>query len=549
MTDAAANQWSIPALIDAVATAVPDRDMLVWEDRRRSFAEVGERTRGLARFLASRGLGASRERHELERWECGQSRIALVMSNCPEYVEALIAGYRARAVPFNVNQHYRPAEIGALFGLIGLQAVVYHRRFAPLLAEVEGIGEQVLVHVEDGSGVEPLADSIDFETAIGSADPTTPLPTPTPDDIYLVCTGGTTGRPKGVLWRQADLYLSAMAGAPDATAESLGERAAIGDGVWFAATPLMHAAAQWTVFAGLVLGATVVLHDDAKPFDAARLLSVVETEHVTRMTMVGDAYARPIVAELRRSSYDMSSLGQIGIGGAFTSSALKAELIELLPNVIIIDGYGSSETGGMAFGVSMKGRDARGWAPAAGAAVISGDRTRFLEPGDDDIGWTVRHGHVPLGYLDDREQTEKTFPIVDSQRVSVPGDRARLLADGSIEILGRDSMVINTGGEKVFVEEVEEALRRHDAVLDALVVGRPSERFGQEVVGLVQLHPGTAATPAELREFVAGSIARFKAPRAVLICPQVRRHASGKADYVWARAAAVDAVPVEMAAS
>jgi 3-oxocholest-4-en-26-oate---CoA ligase len=522
--------------------------MLVWEGTRRTFAEVRSRTQGLARFLVSKGLGVDRERSQLERWQCGQSRVALVMSNCPEYVEALLAGYRARAVPFNVNQNYRSAEITALFELIGPEAVVYHRRFAPLLADVTDIHSKLLVVVEDGSEVEPLAGSVFLEDAIAAADGETVLPEPSADDVYLVCTGGTTGRPKGVLWRQGDIYLSAMAGPVDATAESLRQVAASGNGVWFASTPLMHAAAQWTVLAALVLGATVVLHDDAAPFDAGKLLSVMEKERVTRMTMVGDAYARPIVAALKESSYDLTSLGQIGVGGAFTSPVLKAELLELLPAVVIIDGYGSSETGGMAFGISTKKRSARSWAPSSGAAVLSADRTRFLEPGDDEVGWTARTGHVPLGYLDDREQTEKTFPIVGSERVSVPGDRAQLLADGTITILGRDSMVINTGGEKVFVEEVEEVLRQHDAVVDALVVGRPSDRFGEEVVGLVQLREGASVTPGELREHVASTIARFKAPRAILICLQVHRYTSGKADYGWARAAAVDAVAVEVVA-
>jgi 3-oxocholest-4-en-26-oate---CoA ligase len=549
VAQASANQWSIPAVIDAVSDAVPERDMLVWEGTRRTFAEVRARTHALARFFVSRGLGIQRERGELERWECGQSRIALVMSNCPEYVEALLAGYRARAVPFNVNQNYRSSEIADLFEVIGTDAVVYHRRFAPLLAAVEGVDTKVLVVVEDGSAVEPIPGSVGFEDAIAAADAGIVLPVPSADDIYLVCTGGTTGRPKGVLWRHGDIYLSAMAGPADATEESLREAAATGNGVWFATTPLMPAAAQWTVLAGLVLGATVVLHDDSARFDAAKLLSVMEQERVTRMTMVGDAYARPMVAALKEASYDLSSLGQIGVGGAFTSPVLKNELIELLPTVMIIDGYGSSETGGMAFGISTKKRSARSWAPAGGAAVLSADRSRFLDAGDDEVGWTARTGHVPLGYLDDPAQTEKTFPIVGSRRVSVPGDRAQLLADGTITILGRDSMVINTGGEKVFVEEVEEVLRQHDAVLDALVVGRPSERFGEEVVGLVQLRRGASVTPGELREYVASVIARFKAPRAVLICPEVHRYTSGKADYGWARTAALDAVPVDAVAS
>jgi fatty-acyl-CoA synthase len=232
-----------------------------------------------------------------------------------------------------------------------------------------------------------------------------------------------------------------------------------------------------------------------------------------------------------------------------TGAALKHELLELLPHLMIIDGYGASETGGMAFGASVKHAETMQFQPAAGAAVLSADKARFLTPGDDEVGWIARAGRVPLGYLDDPERTEETFPIVDGRRLSVPGDRGTFAADGQIVLLGRDSLVVNSGGEKIFVEEVEDAIRRHPDVLDALVVGRPSERFGQEVVALVQVRDGATLTGADVREFAAGAIARFKAPRAVLLCDRIARHPSGKADYRWARVAALDAVSVTTKAS
>jgi fatty-acyl-CoA synthase len=305
---------------------------------------------------------------------------------------------------------------------------------------------------------------------------------------------------------------------------------------------MMHAAAQWTVFSGLHNGASVVLHDEAQPFDARTILETAAREKVTLISMVGDAYARPIVEELRNRTYDLSALQRIGIGGAFTNPALKEALLELLPHITLVDGYGASETGGMAFGASTKNAQTRTLMPSSGAVVLSADRARLLQPGDEEMGWTARIGRIPLGYLDDREGTEQTFPIIDGQRVSVPGDRARLADDGTIIMLGRDSMVVNTGGEKVFVEEVEEVLGQHPDIQDVLVVGRPSERFGQEVVAVVQPRAGRNPQPAELREFVAESLARFKAPRAVLVCEQIRRHPSGKADYGWARSVATDAV-------
>lgn len=534
-------EWSLPAVHDALADAAPERELLVWKDVRRTAREVQERTRRLATWFVQQGLGVQRERSELERWELGQSRIAILLSNCPEYVETMVAGYRSRSAPYNVNHHYRPSEVAALLAQVGTDAVVYHRRLAPLLAEC-ALDGSVLLHVEDGSGVAPLPGSTDVDEAV-SGTPIGPLPTPSPDDVYLMCTGGTTGRPKGVLWRQADAYVSAMAGREDITREELAGIATQGGGVWFSAPPLMHAAAQWTVLSGLHSGGTILLHDDAQPFDARTILQTAARERATLMTIVGDAYARPIVEELRTRPYDLSSLVLLGTGGAVTSAALKHELLELLPHLVINDGYGSSETGGMAFGPSRRGAETREFTLGAGACVVSEDKTRFLRPGDDELGWTARAGRIPLGYLDDPEGTAATFPIIEGRRTSVPGDRARYRADGQIEMLGRDSMVVNTGGEKVFVEEVEEAIRRHPDVLDALVVGRPSERFGQEVVALVQPRPGAVLSPREVREFAARSLARFKAPRAVLLCEQIGRHPSGKADYRWAREAAVGAVP------
>jgi fatty-acyl-CoA synthase len=273
-------EWSLAAVHDVLAAAVPDREMVVWGTVRRTYAEVAARTRGLAAFLGAAGVGIRRERAGLERWESGQDAVALVLHNCAEYVEAMYGAYRARAVPFNVNQHYRPAEVGALLAELDTRAVVYHRSLGPLVAAAcDGAGAgrmPVLVDVDDGSGVAPLPGSTPFEDAV--ATPVDgPLPTPSPDDLYMVCTGGTTGRPKAVLWRQADIYVAAMSGTEGATAASIAEGAAGPAGAggrWFAVPPLMHAAAQWTAFSGIHAGGTAVLHDDRGPFDARRILEV-----------------------------------------------------------------------------------------------------------------------------------------------------------------------------------------------------------------------------------------------------------------------------------
>jgi fatty-acyl-CoA synthase len=535
-------EWPLSSVYDVVADAAPDRDMLVWKNVRRSYAEVAARTRSFAAFLQRSGIGVRRERDALERWECGQAPVALLLYNCPEYIEAMYGCFRARAVPFNVNQHYRPEEIRRLLEMVGAEAAVYHRSLGPLLGEAAGARGLALVDVDDGSGVSPLAGSTSFEDAAGKGSADTKLPIPSPDDLYLVCTGGTTGSPKGVLWRQGDVFVAAMGGAEGASRESLTAKASAGGGTWFAAPPLMHAASQWTAFAALHSGATLVLHDDGAPFDARTILETVARERVNFMSIVGDAFARRLIEEMRAKRYDLASLHTLATGGAVTSESCKEALLELLPEITIVDGYGASETGGMAYGASRRAARASGFAPRDGAAVLSADRRRFLAPGDDEIGWTARRGRVPLGYLGDRKKTEETFPIIDGQRVAVPGDRARLGPDGVIVLLGRDSLVVNSGGEKIFVEEVEEVLRGHPDVVDALVVGRPSERFGEEVVGIVQLRPEATLDPHELREFTARSIARFKAPRAIAFCERIRRHPSGKADYGWARSVADRAV-------
>lgn len=541
MESEGSSEWSLSAVADVVRAAVPDRDMIVCGDVRRTHREVAERSKGLAGFLVERGVGVRVERDRLDPWESGQDAVALVLHNCAEYLEAMYGAFRARAAPFNVNQHYHPDEIGALLADVGARAVVYHRRLGPHLAAGVDTTDLLLIDVDDGSGTAPLEDSTNFEDAVSTSGAAA-LPTSSPDDLYLICTGGTTGRPKAVLWRQADIYVAAMAGADSATAESIAVGARDGGVAWYPVPPLMHAAAQWTAFCGFHTGGTVVLHDDSGSFDARRVLEAAERERVFLMSIVGDAHAQPLIEELRSSRHDLSGLSVLGTGGAVTSEHYKEQLLELLPDLLIRDGYGASETGGMAFGAQTRGQRSDGFEPGAGAAVASADRSRLLEPGEEEVGWVARCGRVPLGYLGDREKSEETFPTIEGRRVSIPGDRGMLLADGHIRLLGRDSMVVNSGAEKVYVEEVEEVLRTHPDVFDALVVGRPSPRFGQEVVAVVAPREGAIVDPSAIRAFVAERIARFKAPRAVLVCETVERHANGKADYRWARDVALDAV-------
>jgi len=534
-------EWALSDVHDIVSAAIADRDMIVWGGRRRTYGEVAARTGALARFIRSRHLGVHRERADLQRWECGQDRVGLLMHNLPEHVEAIVACWKARVVPCNVNYHYTPHEIANLLTRVGVRTVIYERGLGPKLEDAAGL--DLLIEVEDASTAARLPTAVAFEEAIAAGVSADPLAAPSPDDLHIACTGGTTGHPKAVLWRQADIFVAGMGGSDELDEDAIRTRAVAGAGRWFPTSPLMHVASQWTTFIGANMGATIVLHDDARPFDVRTILETAARERVTRMTIVGDAYARPMIDEMRRTGYDLSSLASIGTGGALTSHGAKRALKELLPHTVIRDGYGASEIGAMASGEAT-GEGVQLFELTPDARLLSEDRSRFLAPGDDEAGWMARCGRVPLGYLDDEAATLATFPVIDGVRVAIPGDRARFAHDGRVELLGRDALVVNTGGEKVFVEEVEEVLKRHADVVDALVVGRPSERFGQEVTAIVQLAPGAAAGPAELREWCAGRLARFKAPRAFAFVERVERHPSGKADYRWARRAGEAAVEV-----
>ncbi len=526
-------EWTIGAVVDAIADAVPDRLMTVCGNRRSTYAQTAERTRRLANFLTANGIGAHREREALQGWECGQDRVALIMHN-DLYPDMVIGALKARAVPVNVNFNYTPREVDELLRYLRPRAVIVHRSLGAKFADVlprEGI--DLMISVDDGSGAPELTGAVDLDDVLARDEPGRPV-TPSPDDVMMICTGGTTGRPKGVMWRQSDTYVISMNGADHESVSEIHDKVRHAGPPWFAVSPLMHAAGMWTAFAGLLNGQTVILYD--KPtLDPAAVLATAEREKVGLMTMVGDAYAGPLIDELRRHPYDLSSLFAIGTGGAATNQRHQDALLELLPQITLINGYGSSETGNMAFGRSQRDDRKDTFERRDGVVLLSEDRTGFLEPGAEEVGWVARSGRIPLGYFDDAEGTRSTFPEVDGRRVVISGDRASLEADGTLRLYGRDSLVVNTGGEKVFVEEVEEVLRAQPGVVDALVVGRDSERWGQEVVALIQKQPDTDVDPSALRDACTSALARFKAPKEILFVDNVRRLGNGKADYRWAK--------------
>jgi fatty-acyl-CoA synthase len=351
--------------------------------------------------------------------------------------------------------------------------------------------------------------------------------------------------PKGVLWRQADIFVSVMAGraadgTPHASLDSIVEAARAGAMRVLPAAPFMHGAGHWIAFLAMNGGSAVVIQDEVHRLDPKDVLSIVEREKINFLQIVGDAFARPLLDEMASGAYDLSTLFIILSGGAALNSTLKEQFLEFLPHAMIVDGMGSSEGGGQATQVTAAGSDVSTgtFSPSPGSCVVSEDLTRVVQPGDDEIGWLAMKGYVPLGYLGDPAKTAKTFPVIDGVRFSVPGDRARQREDGVIELLGRDSVTINSGGEKIFAEEVEAALGHHPDVFDVVVCGRPSEQWGQEVVAIIRLRDGIDPTPDEERSLLdeaAKHLARYKLPKAFVYVAELVRSPSGKADYRWAK--------------
>ena len=542
-------EFNLGLVHELVSTAVADRECVVQGRHRLTYAQLSERSRRLASYLHGRGLGVSRERDQLANHESGQDHLALYLYNGSEYLEGMLGAFKSRVVPFNVNYRYVAEELRYLFTDAGAKAVIYHATFAPVLASVrDQLPElEVLIQVADGSGHALLPGAVDYEEMLAGSSPERPPVEPSPDDLYMLYTGGTTGMPKGVLWRQHDIFMAAMGGRSIGTWEEvesyseLGPKAAGGAGLrMMPLPPLMHGAAQWASFIGMTNGGTLVMPDDTQRLDPVDVWRTAERERVNTLTVVGDAIARPLIEELERGSYDISSVIAFGNGGAPLNPALKQRLLDLLPTLIVSDSVGASETGAQATHVSTKGAVATGtFAPGPGAVVVSEDLQRVLSPGDGEMGWLAQSGYVPLGYLGDPDKTARTFPQIAGTRYAVPGDRARHRPDGGIELLGRDSVTINSGGEKIFAEEVEQAIAGHPSVSDVVVVGRPSERWGQEVVALVHLRDGATATVDELARHASGHVARYKLPKAWIFLPAIQRSPAGKADYRWARSQAL----------
>jgi len=519
---------NIADLFEHAVDAVPERLAIACGDAEVSYAELEARSNQLAHCLAGAGVGIG-------------DHVGVYGRNSIELVEAFLACYKLRAIPVNVNYRYVEAELRYLFSEAELTGLVFDRQYSDnvtaLLPDFPEL--RAVLAIDDGSGAEMPAGAVDFGAAVAAASAARDFGERSPDDIYLLYTGGTTGYPKGVLWRHEDVWRTLGGGIDFATGVPLAdEREQIRRGtagpagmVRLAFAPLIHGSAQWSTLPALFAGDTVVL---LPQFDAHEAWRAVQRHKVNTIVMVGDAMARPLIEAYQQGQYDASSVIAVSSNGSIFSASVKQQYLTLLPNIVITDAIGSSETGFTGLGFVSPGTEqAEGPRVTAGPSTIVIDElNRPVSPGE--IGRIARGGHIPLGYYKDPVKTAALFAEVDGARYAVPGDWARLELDGSITLLGRGNTCVNTGGEKVFPEEVEGALKSFGSVFDAVVIGVPDDRLGQRVAALVQPRDGQSVDLAALESHLRTQIAGYKVPRSIWLVGQVARTLAGKADYRWA---------------
>jgi acyl-CoA synthetase (AMP-forming)/AMP-acid ligase II len=522
--------WNLAEIWERNADRFPDATAQVQGERVITWAEFDRRADGIAATLLAAGLGQ-------------QAKVAHYLYNCPEYLESMFGMYKAALVPVNTNYRYSDDELAYLWDNADAEAVVFHGAFVErcehMRTRVPGV--KAWIWVDDGSGPRPDW-AIDYETAAASATGRViPSWGRSPDDLYILFTGGTTGMPKGVMWRQDD-----MVGSLDAPSKNplpavpgwdeFDARMAKPGPRNLPAAPLMHGTGAFNAMWNLVLAGSVVTVV-GRHFDAIELLDTIQEHKVNSISIVGDAFAKPILRALdaEPDRWDISSLRVIVSSGVMWAAETKQGLLRHNARLIMIDSLGSSEAIGMASNTTTAESAAT---PATTATFSLGPNTKVLTedgrevlPGSGERGRVALRGRTPIGYYKDEAKSASTFITFEGVRWSIPGDFAEVAADGTLILFGRGSQCINTGGEKVFPEEVEEVLKRHPSVADAAVVGVPDERFGEAITALVEPHAGDTIDEAALIAHVKDQIAHYKAPKRVLTIDTVGRAANGKLDY------------------
>lgn len=536
MSEGLSENWA--TLWEAFADAQPDQTAVVVGEVSQTWRELDDRAARLAAALADRGCAVG-------------TRIAQLIYNCPEYLESSYAAFKLRATPINVNYRYKSPEIAYICNNAGAEVLVFHGSLGPQVADAVASMPTVraLLQVDDGTQLVEGAEW--YHDVIEQSDPAARIER-SGEDTLMLYTGGTTGNPKGVVWRHVDLfgalgftaYMSAGIEVPT-TAADVGRIAAElrADGkspVMLCAPPLMHGTALFLAIGAFVMGGSVVLLG-SRSFDADELWDLVQRHRVTQISLVGDAFARPLnealdAAEVDGLIHDLTSVTRIVSTGATLSVDQKRAFQRRLPNAVIIDMIGASEGGPYAMSMTMPGAE-----PPETAVFTAPPNVVTIDPMTDHVlprgsevpGMLGAAGPMPRGYWKDETKTAETFRTIDGVRYTVPGDFALIAEDGTVTLLGRGSVCINSGGEKIYPEEVEVAARKHPNVIDANVVGVPHERFGETVVLVCSVRQPTEAD--DIIATVKSSIADYKAPRRVVFVDDVYRAPNGKADYRWAR--------------
>ncbi|WP_245005046.1 AMP-binding protein [Paraburkholderia sacchari] len=527
--------FNLADLLEIVAARVPQRAAFVCGAQRLTYAEIDERATRVASGLRSRGMGRG-------------DHVGIALYNSAEYIETLFACCKIGAVPVNVNYRYVAAELEYLFSTLDFKALVYGEAFAGevLKAAANVPALKVLVCVGEGA---PAGGAGHYATLREQGSPTLDDPERSGEDLYMLCTGGTTGMPKGVMWPQRAIFMGALGGGgmylrcpPVETPEALGELVERQPYLTiFTVAPMMHGAAMWLLMISLFAGHTIVVNDETG-FDPAHIWDVVVRDGVNVVSVVGDAMALPLIQALEAepARWDLRKLMVFGNGGAVFSDHLQARLKALVPHIALNNGLGSSEVGVVGGGVKPASGDGFMVVPARPDLALVDESSRRLVSGAGAEGVLARTGHTPIGYYGDPQKSAEVFIDIDGTLWVLSGDRARLDEDGNFVMLGRGSQCINTGGEKVFPEEVEEAARRYAAVQDVLVVGMPDERWGQRVAAVIELSPGAVFDAKEFDSVCRARLSGYKMPRAVYLAERIRRSPAGKADYRWARDYAAD---------
>ncbi len=512
--------WNLATIIENIGDVVPDRAAIVGAGSSLTYAQLDERANRVADALSTCGVGPG-------------DRVGLVVGNRPAYLEAMLGAFKIRALPVNINLRYTVQELTSLFADTQPSVILHETEMA----------EQV-VAAAAATGDRPVLWSIDaYEDIVGRADPQRPDVDRSGDDHYLLYTGGTTGLPKGVLWRHEDLLFAALGGGnaggePVSDPSEIPVLARSGRTRCLPASPFTHGTAHWMALTTLLGGGTVIV-DTGPGFDADRTWDLAERQQASHLVIVGDAFARPLADALHDhpDRWDLTELLIISSGGAILSATSRRILLDLLPWAVLVDGYGTSETGGqgqMPYWSGQGGVDLPRFHVDEHTAVLD-DGGRPAPPGSGIVGRLARRGHLPLGYHDDPEASARIFVDLQGERWAVPGDLARVEADGSVTLLGRGSSSINTGGEKVYPAEVEIIIKAHPEILDAVVVGTPEPRFGEQVAAVVVVRNHDRFDTENLLVHCRQHLASFKVPRNVVVVHQLERRPSGKTDLAWAR--------------